>query len=606
MFIKLILRLFLFIIFFVLNTNYILANTVIFSDDFNDNSIDDWTTVRNSQTSNNNFPCMNNTNPASWSVSDGKVRIDIINSPHCITEIVPNNLNLTSINNYEYSFDIKMVDTVYTDRNAIFLWKDKDNWYDVKTYGQSILVQKVVNGRVRTLPNPQRTYPFVNNIVYRVKITYINNVIALYINGIKINEILDGDPFITGFKTLGLQASVGSVGTSKVEFDNILVRTIDNAQTLPVPSYKQTDPQWANQEYDSASSWSPATPFMSDWGCAVTSVVMIMNFHGINKLPDGSNLTPETLNNWLKSQADGYVHGGLVNWLAISRLTKQIANQYSTPKLEYSRSNGADKTKAFQEIEANKPVMLEIAGHFLVGKGKQNEDLVINDPYYNYNLFAEHNKPLLSTRTFQPSNTDLSGIILATTGTQTTNLLFNDTPVADASYTQEFIQSPVTGTNSPTVSIVEYMKPSQGMYSVALNTDTPYSPFTMNLHIYNVDGSVKSKSLNGISDNNGHATLRFNFDGTSEVIIRKDSSFSQLIAALHTLFQASHLQKKYLVFGLNSYIEFAQLASPEIQLRYIQFLTEIITKQQQHFSAEGKTYLLQELNEIKHTIEQSS
>jgi len=60
-----------------------------------------------------------------------------------------------------------------------------------------------------------------------------------------------------------------------------------------------------------------------------------MNFHEINKMLDGGVANPSSINTWLLSQPDGYIDSGMVNWLAITRLTKVINEQYSTPKFEY-------------------------------------------------------------------------------------------------------------------------------------------------------------------------------------------------------------------------------------------------------------------------------
>ena len=98
---------------------------------------------------------------------------------------------------------------------------------------------------------------------------------------------------------------------------------------------------------------------------------MVFKYHGINELPDGTFLNPGTLNNWLKSQPDGYIRNGLVNWLALSRLSrlaKSINGISSFNALEYSRINGYSPTQLTTDISNGMPGILEEPGHLLLEK----------------------------------------------------------------------------------------------------------------------------------------------------------------------------------------------------------------------------------------------
>jgi hypothetical protein len=67
---------------------------------------------------------------------------------------------------------------------------------------------------------------------------------------------------------------------------------------------------------------------------------MVFKYNGVKKLPNGKELNPDTLNNWLITQKDGYIGNGMVNWLALSRLSKQaisINNITEFDALEYNR-----------------------------------------------------------------------------------------------------------------------------------------------------------------------------------------------------------------------------------------------------------------------------
>ena len=81
----------------------------------------------------------------------------------------------------------------------------------------------------------------------------------------------------------------------------------------------------SSQTYDGANYWSPLAKTIKNWGCALTTYAMVLNYFGINKLPDGAILDPGSLNNWLKKN-NGYIDGkntGYLNPLALSSLSKQ-------------------------------------------------------------------------------------------------------------------------------------------------------------------------------------------------------------------------------------------------------------------------------------------
>src|SRR5688572_30899130 len=63
-------------------------------------------------------------------------------------------------------------------------------------------------------------------------------------------------------------------------------------------------------------------------------------------LPNNAELSPASLNDWLNAQPDGYLGEGAINWLAVSRLTQQMAKTLRTPKLEYRKLAGDEDRKS--------------------------------------------------------------------------------------------------------------------------------------------------------------------------------------------------------------------------------------------------------------------
>lgn len=299
--------------------------------------------------------------------------------------------------------------------------------------------------------------------------------------------------------------------------------------TLNVPLFKQTDPLWKNQTYDNAQIWSPQLKTIERWGCVLTSAAMILKFHGINKLPNGSNLNPGTLNSWLKNQKDGYVGTGWVNWLAISRLSKlakQINGITTFDALEYSRINGENKNKLKEDIEASIPDILEEPGHFVVAKGFNNDTFEINDPFYDRSTLNDgYSNTFLSLNRFTPSNTDLSYIMISVNlGVDIVLKDQNGNNVGES-----FIQQPLvddlnpSNTNSP-IQILYLPKPLTGNYQLSISS-TNDKQYDLNVFLYDKNGNVNTLTQSGMIGSNISNTFNLTFN-------REDSNSSRSIKAV--------------------------------------------------------------------------
>ncbi len=286
--------------------------------------------------------------------------------------------------------------------------------------------------------------------------------------------------------------------------------------TLNVPLFKQTDPLWKNQTYDNAQIWSPQLKTIERWGCVLTSAAMILKFHGINKLPNGSNLNPSTLNSWLKNQKDGYVGTGWVNWLAISRLSKlakQINGIMSFDALEYSRINGANKNKLKEDIEASIPDILEEPGHFVVAKGFNNDTFEINDPFYNRATLNDgYSNTFLSLNRFVPSSTDLSYIMLTLNPDITVIVKDQNGNIVGESFTQQPLVDDLnpSNTNSP-LQIFYLPKPDSQNYTLEISSPNNRT-YTLNAFLYDENGNVNTFYQNGLLGEDNPENYTINFD----------------------------------------------------------------------------------------------
>lgn len=553
------------------------ASTIIFQEDFS-NGFDKWQQERN--------------NMNLWSIVDGKAKATVLTGG-TITEITPKDeFWPDDLRYYEYSLDYNPL--VGTDRNISFGFKDINNWYELHFLNNTLLV-RIFNGRIGWIESVN--YRLNNGNTYHIRIILKEKHLQVYINDQKIFDEIKDD--FVNFGKISLKAGTGTHYPTVVQFDNILVKTIDETPpSLPVSEFKQTDSAWANIEYDTATTWSPDTPFIKDWGCAITSLVMILQYHGITKLPDGRLLDPNTLNGWLKTQADGYVSGGLVNWFAVTRLTKQISTAYGTPKLEYSRTNSSTIEAAKTEISQQRPVILEIPGHFLVGKGIAGDDVLINDPAFTHTKLSQHTKPLLSTRKFFPSQTDLSGLIVSSNNNVSLDATKDNQAIENISYSSEFIENPEGNKTSPVLNVLEVSKLADGNYTVTARTPNHFESYTLELHVYNKEGDVTSKKVSGITDSQGKAQYLFSVVENEPIVISSPSSFDSLHENLGVLYDSRHIKARYLLIGLQKYLFLASHAPINTQPRYLETLKEIIEANNEALSPTGKQFLLQELDLI--------
>lgn len=370
------------------------AGSIVFSDDFSHN-LDQWQPVRD--------------DGSAWNIVAGKARA-IISNPSTISELIPKDAFWQSTwKNLEY--EVEVTPLVGIDKNISFIFQNLANWYELHFVEEFVQLARVKNSSV--ILSFDFPFQMVNSQTYKVKIQHLNGRVKATVNDQPLLDIEDWT-FDQNFGKIGLKAGTGAAFPTVVEFDNVVVRTLDEIENrLDIPLLKQSDVRWGAQEYDSATTWSEV-PTISRWGCALTSLVMIMRYHGITKLPDAQELTPSTLNRWLKNQVDGYVGEGNLNWLAATRLTKSISDVYGTPKLEFRRHPGSDLTTARQEISNQKPVIIQLPNHFVVGDGVSNDeaDLLIKDPDYSFNRLSQHQTTVIATNTFQPSQTDLSYILI--------------------------------------------------------------------------------------------------------------------------------------------------------------------------------------------------
>lgn len=381
--------------------------------------------------------------------------------------------------------------------------------------------------------------------------------------------------------------------------------------------FKQIDPQWSTQEYDTATKWSE-NPTIGRWGCAMTSAAMILRHHNISHLPESvSNpdlanleITPSTLNQWLLSQADGYVGSGLLNWMAVTRLTEAYSQDNGTPKLEYNRINGSSLDTAKNQLAQRQPVIFEVPGHFLVGNGivfpdSDLEDAQILDPAFEYDFLSQHTGGLLSTRTLEASFTDLSYLLLVH-DPELEVRLYDDQGdfIPESERFLEQISDPTPGSSelSPPQVVQQIAQPSSGKYKVEVS-QSELGPFELDFWAYDTQANPTDLSQNGwVGTEPLTFELSYNKDGTSNLV--QDMSFTQLRQDVSMLYDLKALSSRYWFKKLDQLaVRGVKLASSgRASQAQIARLTELIHRTaksgSRSLSEAGKAYLDQQLQAL--------
>jgi hypothetical protein len=284
------------------------------------------------------------------------------------------------------------------------------------------------------------------------------------------------------------------------------------AKNFSFPHYlSQKDPAWAGTEYDTASTWAPSKVGIDRWGCALTSVAMLLQHYDI-QTPAGEPVTPLNLNAWLKSQPDGYVGPGLLNWLSVARYVHQskLAGKSAT-ELEYTRSP-YNETAVRTDIQAGHPAILHEPGHFLLAYDTDGDDWLVADPARADRLTASPSATWVSQHQFTPSNTDLSYLLFTTPSGVELTLQDGTGTTVPLDSAPESLSDDVDGSGTTTLMTHLYPKPSTGTYTLLIH-NTTLAPITLHGYWYDQDGNVGVASYP--VDSVGSETLRLTYDKTS-------------------------------------------------------------------------------------------
>lgn len=549
------------------------ASDVLFSDDFS-SGFNKWTPVRD--------------DGSRWTIVNNAAQA-YVNRSSSITEMVPrDDFWNPAWKNIRYELDFTPIEGF--DKNISFSFKDIKNWYEIHFIGNSYNLAKLSNGSVvLSLFEP---YQMINGKTYRVKIETKEKNIKVYVDE-KLIGNFDDHTFNNDFGRIGMKAGTGAIFPTRVSFDNILVTSLDEPE---MTHFKQNDPLWAANEYDSATKWDD-NPTMERWGCATTSMANILKHYGINKLPDGTDLNPDTYNQWLMGQPDGYLGEGLHNWLAATRLTRLMSTTLNTPKLEYQRVVGDDLQPAISEVENNKPVILQIPGHFLVSDKYESGELQIKDPLFDYTVFSQHSQPLVTTSIFTPSQTDLSYILLAVDESLDVTIKNQAGVILKTDQFVEYMKDRATNKSSKPYKIVQISKPTEGKYFLEFKTKK-MGEYYLNILAYDTQANPSVLSEKKVVSSEP-LRLELNYFKNNSSQLGYKTSFSALLTTLDHLYQTKQITSRYNYLKIrNLLVAGSRSSDSRYLLRVKNSVISLTTVYKSSFTPQGYAYFIQQLSAL--------
>jgi hypothetical protein len=491
-----------------------------------------------------------------WSIISGSWQITNILGSNRFGSSVPYGnteyLAIAGDNSWsDYTYNTDILATEGSDKNILFRYNDNQNKYGIHlvnypdhTY-DLVCLEKWINGAFEDVCKHTELY---NNQILSLSVESKGQHIKVNLN----NSLLIEEPnwgTITHGK-IGLRPATGANFPTSIWYDNIKVYDLTTpTYNLDVPLLKQNSPSWGNIIYDRAKDWAKYPNFyIKNWGCALTSATMVLNYYGINKIDKkGTNLDPASLNNWLISQKDGYVNGGYVNWWAIRRLTSDINKVNGTSILDFEKITNpppllpiVDTHLASSEADI---AAVNNGGHYVVITGKTGSEYSINDPLKDYQTLTDYNNQVSSighffkTTTLQPLALQLTSPQSSTTPNFST-VLINFSPGTDVyladmnggliigktpslgdplipegssyGYVDPLLSDPEGIPNGPGYNELVLPLPTDRQYKLGIWSNSHQS-FTATVYGYDKDGQVDKYNTHGCTQPNTPIFINFNY-----------------------------------------------------------------------------------------------
>ncbi|MBU0998069.1 C39 family peptidase [Patescibacteria group bacterium] len=547
--------------------------------------------------------------PSYWKVSENKL-IGYTPSNGRTNHILYN----SNWENYNLDLEIKGISGI--DRFIVFRVDHsrgygKEEYYFKYTEGNLGVNSYIELGKGSSGPIqeclPQNTFYSQNgqSHLFQIKLNNNNIKILEIVNGNKIllfdctdnNALLSG-----GIGFFNQPNGIGSTTSTMFEVDNIIVTPQMNDIVLNVPNVKQYDPSWKNEIYDHANIWATEKSSIERWGCALTAASMVLQYYN-------HYISPKELNNWLKSQKDGYLINGNLNWIAISRYTKinsLLKDNLSILELQFLNNDHEILNNEILAQPKGRPAILKIPNHFVVAKGISNNDYYINDPGSEKDKLSEITHNYLSLIKFSPSFTDLSYIMLVYD--EDLKLSIKDPNNNKLSNKHFSIEKPPFDNIDQNYSLnknigIFYLpKPQNGNYKIDASKKGIY---TIESYMYNNQGDLTKKDIRGILNNNTQ-TIYINYG--DKYNFSKEIDINIIINEVKTAFYEKMIYKKMIYKQITNQLNIAKYFIQRNKLRAARHILKVleiklfIFNERNYINSETAKILLLDISSLNKSI----
>jgi hypothetical protein len=352
------------------------------------------------------------------------------------------------------------------------------------------------------------------------------------------------DPF--GVQASQLGAATQPIGSTPAGGVTHPGGTVVNAAVASLPGcegpdFSQRCPLWGGIEYDHGAEYDIGCgSTIAQCGCAMTSAASLLRHYGVDKGPDGSPTTPQTLNDWFKQDtrqtrdgaiSQGYVYGA-VNWLAVAQYSKLAADKFGTPSVTYNGNLAGDLGALKSELDIDRPVILEQPGHFILATADRSNQVAIADPYYADRTALDtpaYHDTFLSGRLYR-AGSDMSAVLVAAPksvhiavsdsgGATTGYKAGQQTPVSEVRQSQFALEAAwrdPTCTAAPPlagqgVAMATLLLPPAAHYGIDVN-GSPNGSYSFAIYAYDQAGGLVLQNFEGNlpASGNVHFDLDYN------------------------------------------------------------------------------------------------
>lgn len=255
----------------------------------------------------------------------------------------------------------------------------------------------------------------------------------VYVNGVMVLQSIDGvvgvsqgyfaSQFKKGPNTIALvvRDSYGVCQSAAVYIETKLPYA--EKYELDIPHMKQSTLTWAPLQYAGGLQDKMLCGIaIGNCGCVITSLAMMLSFHGVLKGPDGLNTTPDVLNEYFSRNqecdengcvSDGYVYGDVI-WGALHQYTKKANERFNSPKVMFVGGGAYNRELTAADIKSDKPVILKAPekSHWFVASGINGATFSIKDPLFEWSTLdnPDYKNTAAEMRRFTKVHSDFSAL----------------------------------------------------------------------------------------------------------------------------------------------------------------------------------------------------